>query len=65
MSENNVLTTGEWEFGMTNNGYLIELDAESPNFDDTWAINDCDEEMGLALGSINYPQAEIYSINCD
>jgi hypothetical protein len=65
MSENNVLTTGEWEFGMTNNGYLIELDAESPNFDDTWAINDCDEEMGLALGSINYPQAEIYSVDCD
>ncbi len=65
ISENNVLTTGEWEIGMTNNGYLIELDAESPNFDDTWAINDCDEEMGLALGSINYPQAEIYSINCD
>ena len=25
----------------------------------------CDEEMGLTLGSINYPQAEIYSINCD
>ncbi|MAB30288.1 MAG: hypothetical protein CMP78_01650 [Formosa sp.] len=65
ISENNVLTTGEWEIGMTNNGYLIELDAESPNFDDTWAINDCDEEMGLALVSINYPQAEIYSINCD
>ena len=65
MSENNVLTTGEWEFGMTNNGYLIELDAESPNFDDTWAINDCDEEIGLTLGSINYPQAEIYSVDCD
>ncbi len=65
ISENNVLTTGEWEIGLINNGYLIELDAESPNFDDTWAINDCDEEMGLALSSVNYPQAEIYSIDCD
>lgn len=65
MSDNNIVTNGVWVFDMTNNGYVIGLDAESPNFDDTWAIYDCDEEMGLTLGSIDYPQAEIYSINCD
>tara|TARA_B100001063_G_scaffold209353_1_gene206335 strand:- start:115 stop:837 length:723 start_codon:yes stop_codon:yes gene_type:complete len=64
-SENNMVTYGEWVFDMTNNGYVIGLFAESPNFDDTWAIYDCDEEMGLTLGSIDYPQAEIYSTDCD
>ena len=61
-SENNTVTNGVWVFDMTNNAYVIELDAESPNFDDTWAIYDCDEEMGLLIGSTDYPQAEIYSI---
>ena len=61
-SENNTVTNGVWVFDMTNNAYVIELDAESPNFDDTWAIYDCDEEMGLTIGSTDYPQAEIYSI---
>ena len=64
-SDNNILTTGTWEFGMTNNAYTINLSAELTEYNDTWVVYDCDEEIGLTLGSIDYPQAEIYSVNCD
>ena len=50
---------------MTNNGYVIGINAESPNFSDTWVVDDCDEEMGLTIGSTEYPQADIYSVDCD
>ena len=65
LSDNNIVTTGTWEFEMTNNGYVIEINAESPNFSDTWVVDDCDEEMGLTIGSTEYPQADIYSVDCD
>jgi len=64
-SDNNILTTGTWEFGMTNNAYTINLSAELTEYNDTWVVYDCDEEIGLTLGSIDYPQAEIYSVDCD
>jgi hypothetical protein len=64
-SDNNILTTGTWEFGMTNNAYTINLSAELTEYNDTWVVYDCDEEIGLTLGSIDYPQAVIYSVNCD
>ena len=65
MSEDNVLTTGVWEFGITNNAYTISLNAEVAEYNDTWVVYDCDEETGLTIGSIDYPQAEIYSVDCD
>ena len=65
VSEDNLLTTGVWEFGMTNNGYTISLNAEVAEYNDTWVVYDCDEETGLTIGSIDYPQAEIYSVDCD
>ena len=64
-SDNNILTTGTWEFEMNNNAYTINLSAELSEYNDTWVVYDCDEEIGLTLGSIDYPQAEIYSVNCD
>ena len=64
-SENNILTTGTWELILTNNAYIINLNAEVAEYNDSWVIYDCDEEMGLTIGSIDYPQAEIYSVNCD
>jgi hypothetical protein len=64
-SDNNILTTGTWEFEMTNNAYTINLSAELTEYNDTWVVYDCDEEIGLTLGSIDYPQAEIYSVDCD
>lgn len=65
VSEDNLLTTGVWEFGMTNNAYTISLNAEVAEYNDTWVVYDCDEETGLTIGSIDYPQAEIYSVDCD
>ena len=64
-SDNNILTTGTWEFEMNNNAYTINLSAELSEYNDTLVVYDCDEEIGLTLGSIDYPQAEIYSVNCD
>ena len=65
ISDNNIVTTGIWEFGITNNAYTIDLNAELAEFNDTWVVYDCDEETGLTIGSIDYPQAEIYSVDCD
>ena len=45
--------------------YIINLNAEVAEYNDSWVIYDCDEEMGLRIGSIDYPQAEIYSVNCN
>ena len=64
-SDNNILTTGIWELLLTNNAYIINLNAEVAEYNDSWVIYDCDEEMGLRIGSIDYPQAEIYSVNCN
>ena len=64
-SENNILTTGTWELLLTNNAYIITLNAEVAEYNDSWVIYDCDEEMGLTIGSIEYPQADIYSVDCD
>jgi len=64
-SENNILTTGTWELLLTNNAYIINLNAEVAEYNDSWVIYDCDEEMGLTIGSIEYPQADIYSVDCD
>jgi hypothetical protein len=64
-SDNNILTTGTWDLIAANNDYIINLNAELSEYNDVWLIGDCDEEMGLTIGSIDYPQAEIYSVNCD
>jgi hypothetical protein len=64
-SDNNILTTGSWEFEVTNNAYTISLNAEASEYNDTWVVYDCNEQIGLTLGSIDYPQAEIYSVDCD
>ena len=48
-----------------NNTFIIQLNAEDTLYNDSWTIVDCDEEMGLRIGSIEFPQAEIYSIDCD
>ncbi|BAO74332.1 hypothetical protein [Winogradskyella sp. PG-2] len=63
-SENNILTTGTWDLLIANNAYIINLNAEEAEYNDTWLIGDCDEE-GLTIASIEYPQAEIYSVDCD
>jgi hypothetical protein len=64
-SDDNLLTTGTWDLIAANNAYIINLNAELSEYNDVWLIGDCDEEMGLTIGSIDYPQAEIYSVNCD
>ena len=37
---------------------------EDSQYNDTWLIADCDEG-DLSILSIDYPQAVIYSVNCD
>ena len=64
-SDNNILTTGTWVLLLTNNAYIINLNAEAAEYNDTWVVYDCNEQIGLTIGSIDYPQAEIYSVNCD
>ena len=63
-SDNNILTTGTWNFLLINNDLTINLNADLAVYNDTWLIVNCDEE-GLTIESINYPQAEIDSIDCD
>ena len=63
-SDNSILTTGVWSLDVTNNAYLMNLQAEDSQYNDTWLIADCDEG-DLSILSIDYPQAVIYSVNCD
>ena len=60
-----VLTSGAWSVAAGNGTFYITLNAELTEYNDTWVVYDCDEEIGLTLGSIDYPQAEIYSVDCD
>ncbi len=63
-SNGSILTTGVWGLDVTNNSYTIYLFADDSQYNDTWLISDCDEDE-LTIESIDYPQANIYSINCD
>ena len=63
-SNGSILTTGVWGIDVTNNSYTIYLIADDSQYNDTWLISDCDEDE-LTIESIDYPQADIYSINCD
>ena len=63
-SDNTFPTTGVWSLDVTNNAYLMNLQAEDSQYNDTWLIADCDEG-DLSILSIEYPQAVIYSIDCD
>jgi len=60
-----VLTSGAWSVAAGNGTFYITLNAELTEYNDEWVVYYCDEEMGLILGSIDYPQAEIYSVDCD
>jgi len=60
-----VLTSGAWSVAAGNGTFYITLNAELTEYNDEWVVYYCDEEMGLILGSIDYPQAQIYSIDCD
>jgi len=63
-SDNDILTTGTWDLLIANNAYIINLNAEVAEYNDTWSIFDCDED-DLEIQSLEFPQAEIYSFNCD
>lgn len=62
--DNNLLTVGTVEVYEANNAYIIELNAGNTIYNDSWIIIDCNEEDGLTIESINYPEANIYTINC-
>ena len=66
-TDNNILTTGTWDLLLVNNGndLMINLNAAVSEYNDSWIILDCDEEEGLSIGSIDYPQADIYVVSCD
>ena len=65
VSENNFLTTGVWSIVAVNDTFYITLNPELNEYIDEWVVTECNEETGLTIGSIVYPQAEIYSVNCD
>ena len=50
-----VLTSGAWSVAAGNGTFYITLNAELTEYNDEWVVYDCDEEMGLILGSINHP----------
>jgi hypothetical protein len=63
VSENTIITTGTWDLGVTNNGYIMNLYADDSQFQDTWLIADC-YEGDLFILSLIY-EATIFSENCD
>ena len=63
VSENTIITTGTWDLGVTNNGYIMNLYADDSQFQDTWLIADC-HEGDLFILSLIY-EATIFSENCD
>jgi hypothetical protein len=63
-SDNDILTTGTWVLSPGGDAVIIVLNAEVAEYNDAWLISDCDED-DLEIISLEFPQAEIYSINCD
>ena len=60
---NTITTTGVWDLNVTGNGYLISLNSNSTQFQDTWLIADC-HEGDLTILSLVF-ETTIISDNCD
>ena len=63
-----VLTTGAWSVAAGNGTFYITLNAELNEYNDEWVVYDCNTDLGYAyLGmlSLVYPQANIYSVDCN
>ena len=63
-SDNDILTTGTWVLSPGGDAVIIVLNAEVAEYNDSWLIFDCDED-DLEIISLEFPQAEINSFNCD
>jgi hypothetical protein len=60
---NTITTTGVWDLNVTGNGYLMSLNSNSTQFQDTWLIADC-HEGDLSILSLVF-ETTIISDNCD
>ena len=60
---NTITTTGVWDLNVTGNGYLMSLNSNSTQFQDTWLIADC-HEGDLSILSIVF-ETTIIPDNCD
>lgn len=60
---NTITTTGVWDLNVTGNGYLMSLNSNSTQFQDTWLIADCHEGDLFILSLVS--DTTIISDNCD
>ena len=60
---NTITTTGVWDLNVTGNGYIINLNADDSQFQDTWLIADCHEGDLFILSLVS--ETTIISDNCD
>jgi len=60
---NTITTTGVWDLNVTVNGYLMSLNSNSTQFQDTWLIADCHEGDLFILSLVS--DTTIISDNCD
>lgn len=60
---NTITTTGVWNLNVTGNGYLMSLNSNSTQFQDTWLIADC-HEGDLSILSLVF-ETTIIPDNCN
>ncbi|MDG1778787.1 MAG: hypothetical protein P8H23_05515 [Flavobacteriaceae bacterium] len=60
---NTTTTTGVWDLNVTGNGYIINLNTDDSQFQDTWLIADCHEGDLFILSLVS--ETTIISDNCD
>ena len=62
-----ILTTGTWSIYLEdNNTFNITLNADDAVYNDQWIVTQCDVNTPIIeLESLVYPQADIFSTNCD
>ena len=61
-----LLTTGTWNVTPENDTFYVTLNADDALYNDQWIVTQCDvNNQSIELESLVYPQADIYSINCN
>ena len=61
-----IFTTGTWSVTPENDTFYVTLNADDAVYNDQWIVTQCDvNNQSIELESLVYPQADIYSINCN
>jgi hypothetical protein len=61
---NNIVTTGTWSITTNENTFYIVINAASSELSDEWIMTNCNEGS-IEFESLEFPQADIYVIDCD